>query len=195
MAVVQSGTKSGRSEGETTRKVAIALFGIGLIVVAIAIANAVWEVWPAVEEVAARGKGGASRTPDPNPLTNVDLFLLNLNLDFSEGQAYLALIVVFGMAGSFIHAATSFTTYVGNRNFKLSWGWWYLLRPFVGAAVALVLVIAILGGLVTVNSNGTDVDPRTFNPYTVAALAGLAGWFSKSGRQAPGDLRNHSPEC
>ena len=159
-------------------RAAITLLGVGLLVVAAALADAVWGIWPAVEEVAARG-AVSDRQPIAGPLTDVDIFLLNSNLDLSEGQAYILLIVIFGVAGAFIHTATSFATYVGNRQFKLSWIWWYLLRLIIGALVALVFLVAVLGGLVTISSNSATVDARSFNPYTIAALASLAGWFSK----------------
>jgi hypothetical protein len=29
--------------------------------------------------------------------------------------------------------------YLGNRQFYRSWGWWYILRPFIGAVAVLKL--------------------------------------------------------
>jgi hypothetical protein len=158
----------------------ITLLGIGLFVLAAALAHTVWNLWPVVEEVAARGAADADRAPIDEALQNLDVMLLDTNLDVSEGQAYLLLIAAFGAVGSFIHTATSFTTYVGNRQFKLSWLWWYLLRIVIGTAVALTLLIAVLGGLVTISSNSNTVEAQSLNPYAIAALSGLAGWFSKT---------------
>lgn len=152
--------------------------GAGLVAFAVLLVDAVWSVWPAIEEISRRGNaGGAAATA---PLPDVDLFLMNVDLTVSEGQAYLVLVTVFGMLGSFIHTATSFATYVGNDQFRLSWAFWYVLRPFIGGAVALVLILAVLGGLVTLSANGSDFDPQALNPYTIAAFAALAGWFSKA---------------
>ncbi|MDY7103200.1 MAG: hypothetical protein S0880_18615 [Actinomycetota bacterium] len=151
----------------------VAALGVGLVGVAAVLVHVVWRLWPVVEAVAADEPGAV----DP---AVPDLVLFTLRSSPTPGQVYLALILTFGAVGSFIHAATSFTTFVGNRQFRLSWMWWYLLRPFVGAAVALVLVVAGLGGLLALGTDGAGADPRTFNPYTVAALAGLAGWFSKT---------------
>ncbi len=86
----------------------------------------------------------------------------------------LILVALFaGMIGSFIHAAVSFSTYVGNRSFAISWTWWYTLRPLIGGALALVVYLVFRGALVS----GSAVD--TLNAYGVAGLAALSGMFSK----------------
>ncbi len=87
---------------------------------------------------------------------------------------YLLIVAVTGALGSYIHLATSFADYLGNRQFYKSWGWWYLLRPFIGTALALLFYFAIRGGLLTANASAKDV-----SPYGLAAVAGLAGLFSK----------------
>lgn len=156
----------------------ISVLGVGLVVVAVFLTQAIWTIWPAVEELANRGAIDGY-VDVPERLADLDFFFRETNVDVSPGQAYLLLIGLFGAMGSFVHTATSFTTYVGNKKFKLSWTWWYLLRLFIGAAVALLLLAVVLGGLMTVNSNGTGVDTEQFNPYMLAALSGLAGWFSK----------------
>jgi hypothetical protein len=86
----------------------------------------------------------------------------------------LLLVILAAGVGSYIHAATSFATYVGNKSFVVSWTWWYVLRPFIGMALALVFYFVIRGGLLSVQSNAAD-----FNPYGIAAVAGLVGIFSK----------------
>jgi hypothetical protein len=94
----------------------------------------------------------------------------------------LMLIVLFtGALGSFIHAGTSFVDYVGNKRFVSSWTGWYLLRPFIGSSLALLIYFVVRGGFIT----GTGLpdkaaDAATFiNPFGIAALAGLAGLFTK----------------
>ena len=84
------------------------------------------------------------------------------------------MVILAAAVGSYIHAATSFATYVGNKSFVASWTWWYLLRPFIGMALALVFYFVIRGGLLSVQSKATE-----FNPYGIAAVAGLVGIFSK----------------
>jgi hypothetical protein len=87
---------------------------------------------------------------------------------------YLLIVAVAGALGSYIHLATSFADYVGNRQLFRSWEWWYLLRPFIGMALALVVYFMVRGGLITGNSGAGNL-----SPYGIAAIAGLAGMFSK----------------
>lgn len=98
--------------------------------------------------------------------------LYTAHLTKSTGMLVLALLM--GAIGGYIHAATSFVSYIGNREFKDSWGWWYALRAFIGAALALVLYLAFRAGFLTAGSSTASVDP-----YGVAAISALAGLFSK----------------
>lgn len=87
----------------------------------------------------------------------------------------LLLIVAFaGALGAYVHAAQSFVSYVGNQQIVSSWLWWYLIRPFIGLALAEILYLAVRGGFFTLGS-----DPHAVNHFGIAALAGLSGMFSK----------------
>ncbi len=87
-----------------------------------------------------------------------------------QGLALLALLA--GIAGSFIHAAQSLSSYIGNKAFKASWTAWYLLRPWIGGVLGVGLYFAIRAGVVS--------GPSTVNPYVVVAFGLLGGWFSKT---------------
>ncbi len=52
--------------------------------------------------------------------------------------ALILLVLLSSALGSYVHAATSFSDYVGNRRLAKSWTWWYLLRVLVGATLALL---------------------------------------------------------
>jgi hypothetical protein len=92
-----------------------------------------------------------------------------------DAEARLTLVALLaGALGSFVHAATSFATYLGNRQLIRSWAGWYALRPFIGMALALIVYFLIRGGFISPSANGTAI-----SPYGVAAVAGLAGMFSK----------------
>jgi len=126
-------------------------------------------LWPAVQ-AATSEQGGSGQvsvfgaTFEPNP------------------DAAILLLVVFTSAlGSYVHAATSFTDYVGNRKLATSWVWWYILRIFIGTALAILFYFAVRGGFF-----GADTPNDVINPYGIAALAGLVGLFSK---QATDKLR------
>ena len=101
-------------------------------------------------------------------------FLGVFHMDVTAGTSLLVLVAIFGAIGSFIHAATSFVEYVGNRRLSRSWSWWYMLRIPIGASLALIMYFAFRGGLFA-----TDAAPGDVNAYGVAALAGAAGLFSK----------------
>lgn len=94
---------------------------------------------------------------------------------------FLALVAVSGALGSYIHLATSFADYLGNRQFVTSWKWWYVLRPFIGSALALSVYFAARGGLISGGAGAGEL-----SPYGVAGLAALTGMFSK---QATDKLR------
>ena len=94
---------------------------------------------------------------------------------------YLLIAAFAGALGSYIHLATSFADFLGNRRFMKSWGWWYALRPFIGTALALTMYFAVRGGLIAGSAGAENL-----SPYGVAAICGLAGMFSK---QAADKLR------
>lgn len=83
-------------------------------------------------------------------------------------------MILIGALGSFIHAATSFATYVGNESLKESWMWWYVLRPFMGMALALIFYFVLRGGMLSGGAKAEDI-----SLFGIAAVAGLVGMFSK----------------
>ncbi|HVT60466.1 MAG TPA: hypothetical protein VHR45_18985 [Thermoanaerobaculia bacterium] len=85
----------------------------------------------------------------------------------------LWLVLITGALGSFAYGARSFVDFVGNRALRASWSAWYLMYPFIGAALALIFYLAVRGGFLTAGS-GQDV-----NVYGLTAVSGLVGMFSK----------------
>ncbi|MEZ5292030.1 MAG: IPT/TIG domain-containing protein [Vicinamibacterales bacterium] len=83
-------------------------------------------------------------------------------------QAFFA-----GIVGSFLHAAQSLASYIGNGTFKASWAAWYLLRPWIGGILALAMAFAAQAGLI----GGA---PGNANVSGLVALGLLGGWFSKT---------------
>ncbi|MGB9181871.1 MAG: IPT/TIG domain-containing protein, partial [Pyrinomonadaceae bacterium] len=61
------------------------------------------------------------------------------------------------------------------------WTWWYVLRPFIGVVLALVIYFGIRGGLllVTTNAGSSVTEAKDINPFGIAAFAALTGMFSK----------------
>jgi hypothetical protein len=81
-----------------------------------------------------------------------------------------------GALGSYVHVATSFATYVGNRSLEMRWTWWYILRPFIGMALALIFYFVIRGGFFPA---GDNENLKSVNLFGIAAVSGLVGLFSK----------------
>ena len=157
-------------------KVTRTLLGIYLIILILLFSYLLISFWP---------------VPKPNEQVwnkTVTLWIVG-SFTIVDEIRLLILVILAAAVGSYIHAATSFATYVGNKSFVASWTWWYLLRPFIGMALALVFYFVIRGGLLSVQSKATE-----FNPYGIAAVAGLVGIFLEAGdRQAGGGLHQHVP--
>ncbi len=94
-------------------------------------------------------------------------------VNLTEATA-LAIVMISGALGAFVHIATSFASYAGNRTLSPSWFWWFLLRPAIGAAMALLAYFILRSGLLLDGNLGTDV-----TPFGIAALSGLVGLVSK----------------
>ena len=175
------------------------LLGVGLIVFGVLLIYVLLSVWPTVERITAAGTGTSSPSttsttqagtsaeaavqgsePAAVATDTIELFGVRL-LTVDPETALLLLVVTSSALGSYIHAATSFATYVGNQRFTMSWTWWYLLRVFIGAALAVLFYFVVRGGLLSAQAESGAV-----NPYGVAGLAGLVGLFSK---QATDKLR------
>lgn len=170
MTVTQenAGATSGtRQSDEAPRMVPAgwsAVLGVYLLVLALALATLLIELWPVIEGV----QNGETSPQD------VSFFWGLIDASVSPDTAYLLLVIIVSALGSYVHATTSFVTYVGNRDLAMSWIWWYLLRTFIGIALALLFYFALRGGFFAQQASATEV-----NPYGVAALAGLTGLFSK----------------
>lgn len=97
-----------------------------------------------------------------------------INQDISYEVRIILLVLIAGALGSNIHATTSFITYVGNNELKLSWLWWYIFRPFIGSSLAILFYFLIRVGLLTAYNNSEGM-----NIFGIAGISGLIGMFSK----------------
>ncbi len=140
------------------------LLGIYLVAWVILLAYLVLELWPTLET-----------DLQGNPLkTEVSLFGGFISFGVTGETSLILLVMVAGAMGSYVHAATSFVTYVGNRRLTNSWVWWYILRTFVGIALSLIFYFVIRGGLLSAGAATGDL-----NPFGFAAISGLVGLCSK----------------
>lgn len=95
-----------------------------------------------------------------------------ISTELTADQRIIILVLLAGALGSFIHAATSFSNFVGQGKIEKSWIWWYLLRPVIGMGIALVFYFVFRGGLL----NDTKIE--TLNIYGVMILSALSGLFT-----------------
>lgn len=93
------------------------------------------------------------------------------------GDGYFFWVVLFaGMIGAIIRCVYSFFRHLGIGNFSLSWLWFYLMLPFGGAVLSLVLYFVIRGGFYS-SSLGKDL---SLNLFSFAAFGALTGLFSEN---------------
>lgn len=158
------GTDSDEEQARLLPTVWIAVLGVYLVVLAVVLATVLVQLWPAIEAV-QQPEAGAQ---------GVSLLWGLVDASLSPDTCFIVLVIIVSALGSYVHASTSFVTYVGNRDLRTSWVWWYLLRTFIGIALALLFYFALRGGFFAQEASAADV-----NPYGIAALAGLTGLFSK----------------
>lgn len=156
----------------------VLLFTFGLALIASLI-----NLWPAIESFTNAAAATSSKsatntaaagTPAAATHYTVRLLLGTVKVKTTSGTSLLLVVVITGALGSAIHMLTSFADFVGNRRLFKSWIAWYLLRPVIGAGLAVLIYIALRGGFFSGNLQSGEV-----NPYGVAALGGLAGLFSQ----------------
>jgi len=156
-----------QSPEPASRKWVIA-FGCYLIVLNVALLYLLMKLWPGM-------------VPLKDDFNSVRLLPGLPDVKIWKETRFLLLVAVSGALGSYIHLATSFADFLGNKRFVKSWDWWYILRPFIGTALALMTYFAARGGLIAGTSGAENL-----SPYGVAGIAGLTGMFSK---QATDKLR------
>jgi hypothetical protein len=142
------------------------LLGIYLTIAPIVLAFFILSYWPEKEKLK-------------------DLLFLGREYEINPEARLLLLVLLTGALGSFVHAATSFVTYVGNQSLTPSWIWWYVLRPFVGMGIAGIFYFVIRGGLVLLSA---APDVEKLSPYGIAGFAALSGLFSKQATDKLNDI-------
>jgi hypothetical protein len=171
-----AGQVSGKPGRPPNNELVIATGTVVLIAVGLALLASLINLWPTIDTSTTAGAATRS-APEPT----VRLLFATVSVKVTPSTALLLLVMIAGALGSLIQTATSFADFVGNRRFYSSWVPWYLIRLVIGVLLALLLYFVFRGGFFSGNSPSTAV-----NPYGIAALAGLAGLFSK---QATDKLR------
>jgi hypothetical protein len=76
---------------------------------------------------------------------------------------------------SVIRSVTSLGDFVGAQRLTRHWGLFYVFAPIIGMVTGLFVYISIRGGILKAD---TAVD--ALNPYTIAAIAAVAGFLSRN---------------
>jgi hypothetical protein len=148
------------------RLVAFALV-LYLMVVGLGSSKCLFETFPTSQVK----PGELATTPVTCTVASVTVFTT------TNDRVLLFAAMLAGIVGSFLHAAQSLATYVGNDDFKMSWTAWYLLRPWIGGILGFALYFIARAGLVGGLTSG---DTDSVNPYGVVGIGLLGGWFSKT---------------
>jgi hypothetical protein len=155
--------ESSSQNSEPMGTLAVTLLGIYYIVISVLLAYLLVRIWPV-----------SNGEIEESTYQMVSLFRGLLKFSISKEISLILIVIAAGGLGSFIHGATSLISYVGNRKTVKSWTWWYILRPFIGSALALIFYFAIRGGFLSVSAGVEAV-----SHFGVAATAGIVGMFSK----------------
>jgi hypothetical protein len=97
------------------------------------------------------------------------------DLTVSKEIRLVLLAAVMGILGSLIYSMTSFISFVGNNKFTSPWTLWYIFRPFIGIPLAIMVYLALRGGVLNWDAGNID----NINENGIAAICGLVGMFSK----------------
>ncbi len=86
----------------------------------------------------------------------------------------LLLILAAGAFGSSVYALKSMSDYRGDNKLYKSWVTFYIIQPFEGAGIAMLMYLVVRGGFLA----GASTDTKSVNQFGLCAIAALAGAFS-----------------
>ena len=98
----------------------------------------------------------------------------------TEGDV-LRMVVLMGALGGAIHWMSSLANYIGNGNLFRRWIPYYLLAPFQGAALAMLVYLLLRVGVLAPPSSAahTGGPAHSLNLLGLYAFSGLTGLFAK----------------
>lgn len=92
------------------------------------------------------------------------------------------LVFLIGAIASCLHGIVSLAYHVGNSKFNSTWSIWYYSRPLIGAILSLLFYLVLRAGFTT------SIEKINANFYTISALSGLVGMFSRQALDKLGDI-------
>jgi len=100
--------------------------------------------------------------------------LVALGGDLGSERRLLLAVVLAGAGGATLHGASGLANYIGNRLYRRSWTIYFVLRPFVGAGLAVGVYFYARTFLIDHRGGASG------NYYGILATSCLAGLFSGS---------------
>ena len=94
----------------------------------------------------------------------------------TESQV-LRMVFLMGAMGGAIHWMSSLVNFIGNGNLLRRWIPYYVLAPFQGAALAMLVYLLLRVGVLAPPQNGGPA--QSLNLLGLYAFAGLTGLFAK----------------
>jgi len=92
----------------------------------------------------------------------------------SQDAQFLLLVIFMGAFGSSVYALKSLADYQGESKLYTSWLTYFVIQPFEGSGIAMLMYLVIRGGFLS----GSDSAVGTVNKFGICAIAGLTGAFS-----------------
>lgn len=163
--------------GRRVGALAVFVCGVVLVLAGLALIQSLVELWPAIDNATQSVQKG-TQLPDHD----IALLFGSIRFTTSASASLIVLAFLAGGLGAFVHVATSFATFVGNRTLLWRWLLWYPARLLIGSALGGLFYFLVRGGFFSSSSLTTDI-----NPYGIAAISALVGMLSK---QAADKLTN-----
>ena len=141
------------------------------LVTALALLSAL-SIWPAVEDVTDADREVASAA-SPSRIVQVAV-LPRVHVPLSAGQSVLVFAAAMGATGGGLAGLRALADHRSREDFKVSFTWWYVIRPLIGAGLAVVVYMVLRAGLV-------GAAPTTvLNAFGVGSVAALSGLFAQN---------------
>lgn len=142
------------------------LIGGGLVVGALVLITQLIAIWPAVIDASS------TDTPPP-PIRTAPILFGIWTPTFDRDVVLLLMVLIVGAAAALIGVSRRFLHFSLRDELTKRDAWSYVLRPFQGAILALIVYFTLRGGFL-----GQDATAPV-NPYGVAAISGLVGLFTR----------------
>jgi hypothetical protein len=155
-------------------KIPLIIYFIAIIASSIAAIISLWNPVEAPIISAPNNIPASNNTPnsDDTQLTVTIPTERNQDVDNWRTNREKNLIMVntlFGILGGSTYGLASITTWIGNNKYDKSWTLWYVSRPIIGGALALVFYFLLRAGLV----GGFPINVGDFGFAAISIIIGL----------------------